>query len=320
MEGLPSLKVGTCGWERIYQYAPPSIRKGKSALQVYSKYFSIVEVNSSFYRFHKPETYRKWRQSVPRDFEFTLKCHRDITHTYRMNPKRTVDIFQRVIEDVKRLNAKVLLLQTPASFKATSMTLNGVEDFFASVDYGGVRLCWETRGDSWRTEDIKGRFRAVLERYGITHVTDVLKDDPIYAEDLLYFRLHGLPDYNLRYSYTNDELETLWNRVKSLQDEMGVSEVYIFFNNYQMYRDGQRFLSLVETGRLPESPFGVRSIVDALRPFEDWPATKQELLDKCGEWYTWIEPNRAIKLKEILSKLKDKRYKSVEDILKEDLT
>ena len=80
------IKIGTCGWARLYQAVPLSERKGKSILQAYAEHYPVVEVNSSFYNFHRIGTYRKWREETPPDFEFTLKCHQSISHEERLKP------------------------------------------------------------------------------------------------------------------------------------------------------------------------------------------------------------------------------------------
>lgn len=75
-----TVKIGTGVWSRFYQTVPPSERKRKGALQTYARHFLVVEINSSFYNFHKVDTYEKWRRETPLIFEFTLKCHQSISH------------------------------------------------------------------------------------------------------------------------------------------------------------------------------------------------------------------------------------------------
>lgn len=65
-----TIKIGTCGWTRLYQAMPPLERREKSILQTYAEHYPVVEVNSSFYNFHQTTTYKKWREETPPDFEF----------------------------------------------------------------------------------------------------------------------------------------------------------------------------------------------------------------------------------------------------------
>src|SRR2546425_10241503 len=50
-------------------------------LEAYAKAFRFVEVNATFYRQIADSTARRWRGQVPSDFVFSLKAHRDVSHT-----------------------------------------------------------------------------------------------------------------------------------------------------------------------------------------------------------------------------------------------
>ena len=310
------IKIGTCGWSRIYQYAPPSLRKGKSSLQTYAEYFDVVEVNSSFYKHHRKSTYESWRRSVPPNFEFTVKCHKDVTHRFKLKPvKECMEAFNSTLEGTLVCGAKALLLQTPSSLKPCEETFSTAEEFFRSIDTGGIPIAWETRGDEWFKNDNLKRLKILLEKYDVTHVTDILKAEPAYVSDLAYFRLHGLPGYNLIYSYSNEELKQILIKSEKIEDE--VEDVYVFFNNYAMYSDGVRFKRLLKGEELAESPFGPESLRIALNTFEDWPASKDKLISNCGEWYVWVQPNKRVKLKNILNSFSDRTYRDIEDLVAE---
>lgn len=305
--------IGTCGWSRIYEFLPPS-RLEFGELRAYSELFTAVEVDSSFYRFHRPETYRGWRMSVPEGFEFTLKCHRSITHEAMMRPTdEALRGMERMMEAAEACGAGVLLLQTPASLRACEESYKGLEGFFERFKEGEVRLAWEPRGSSWESGEGLDFLREFLERLNIIHVVDPLKGSPAWTGDTLYFRLHGLPGYNLEYSYTNEELETLREKTKPLEGR----RVYIFFNNYAMYRDAYRFKRLLEDGVLPPSPFGPRSVLWALQAYEGWPSSKMELIERCGRWRCWVSPDRRVPLGEVLKHLRDDVYRSVEEVFEE---
>jgi uncharacterized protein YecE (DUF72 family) len=70
--------VGTAGWSvdrKVDRFA----RTG-SMLERYASVFSGVEVNSSFYRRHRPATWQRWHDSVPGGFMFAVKLARTVTH------------------------------------------------------------------------------------------------------------------------------------------------------------------------------------------------------------------------------------------------
>src|SRR6185295_3166607 len=64
--------VGTAGWNIPRVHAPRFAAEG-SQLQRYASLLSAAEINSSFYRPHKPETYERWAAAVPRGFRFAVK-------------------------------------------------------------------------------------------------------------------------------------------------------------------------------------------------------------------------------------------------------
>jgi len=303
--------VGTCGWSRLHEAVPPSRLRGRPALQAYADLFPAVEVNSSFYRFHRAGTYRRWRQITPGGFEFTVKCHKSITHRWMLRPtEEAVENMARMLEAAEACGARVLLLQTPASLKASEETIKRAEALFSGVRRDDIRLAWETRGASWETAEARRELREVLERFDVIHVTDPLKLDPVRVGDAAYFRLHGLPGYDLRYSYTNGQLEDLRRRLKRFED---AERVYVFFNNYAMYRDAMRFQRLLAEGRLPPTPFGPRSVAWTLRAFEGWPAGRDEILERCGRWRCWVAPDRSVPLGDVLRHFENRIYGGPED-------
>ncbi len=308
--------IGTCGWSRLYQALPPSRRRGRSVLQAYADLFPVAEVNSSFYRFHRVETYRRWREEVPESFEFTIKCHRSITHEERLRATETaLGNMQKMAEAAEACGAEALVLQTPASLRAGEKTLREAERFFERAERGGTSLAWETRGESWEGEEARRALRELLERYGIVHVTDPFKIEPVALGEFTYFRLHGLPDYNLRYTYTNGQLLHLYKLLKGYERKTG--RVYVLFNNYAMYRDAERLQALHREGELPPTPFGPRSVWWTLRVLEEWPSTKEQLLSRCGRWRCWVEPDRSVELGTILQRFRDRTYTRLEEVLEE---
>src|SRR6188768_857106 len=77
------IRIGTAGWSL---YKPPAGRfpGTGSHLERYAAMFDAVEINSSFYRPHKPETYARWAASVPAGFRFAVKLPKAITHERRL--------------------------------------------------------------------------------------------------------------------------------------------------------------------------------------------------------------------------------------------
>src|SRR5689334_2372840 len=56
--------IGCAGWSIPRQYAAYFPDQG-THLERYAQQLPAVEINSSFYRPHRPETYARWAASVP---------------------------------------------------------------------------------------------------------------------------------------------------------------------------------------------------------------------------------------------------------------
>lgn len=77
------IHLGCAGWSLPREYADEFVQSG-SHLQRYAARLNAVEINSSFYRPHRPGTYARWASSVPEDFRFAVKLPKIITHDQRL--------------------------------------------------------------------------------------------------------------------------------------------------------------------------------------------------------------------------------------------
>src|SRR6476620_9198879 len=82
-EMAPAVYVGCAGWSIPKEHAG-RFPAGGSHLERYAGRFNAVEINSSFYRPHRPETYARWAASVPESFQFAVKIPKEMTHTRRL--------------------------------------------------------------------------------------------------------------------------------------------------------------------------------------------------------------------------------------------
>ena len=57
------------------QFYPPRTMTAEERLWWYSRYFDVVEVNSSFYAIPSPETAATWVERTPPDFPFNVKAY-----------------------------------------------------------------------------------------------------------------------------------------------------------------------------------------------------------------------------------------------------
>jgi len=293
------LKVGCCGY-------PVSMRR-------YQETFKVVELNSTFYKYPKPETVKKWRETAPKEFEFTVKAHQDITHKHRMNLEQTCESLDTMKTVCHILDAKVLLFQTPASFKPEK--LQETAEFFEQFNRENLVLAWEPRGPLWEPAETREKLKAVLENLDVSHVTDPFRSMPVYTGKTAYLRLHGHGERMYYYQYSNEELGILHEKAKFF--DTGDRQVYIFFNNLTMFEDAQIFRSYVETGFFPKPIIIGREAVKNVVCRTRYPTTKTELMEKTGWRLVELENHKQVKMADLLKRLLHSNYGSPEAVMKE---
>lgn len=281
----------------------------------YFENYGLVELNSTFYEYPRLETVEGWREKAPENFEFTVKAHQDISHKSKM---RLDDACLKAFEEMKQickiLKAKILLLQTPGSFRPDK--LDDAEKFFRAVDREGLTLVWETRGLEWEKLEVYGKLSRVLKRLDVVHVTDPFRVLPAYTSQIAYFRLHGLGKELYYYQYSDLELRKLGEIVNSFEKEG--KTVYVLFNNLSMFEDGLRLMHYLSRGEFPKirgavGLESVKSVVEKTR----YPAPKGMLIKKVGWRLVEIEEGKQVKLADLLAELPSKTFKSAEELLNE---
>lgn len=186
-----TFRIGTAGWSIASQYADRFPNQG-FALERYAARFSCVEVNSSFYRSHRPSTWSRWNAIVPPDFRFAVKVPRAITHERKLID--CSDLINRLIEETSGLGEKlaVLLVQLPPRFGFRSSV---AEDFFLELAAATpARIVCEPRHASW----FEAESDQLLARLGVARVAADPARVPAAAAPggwlgLSYWRLHGSP-------------------------------------------------------------------------------------------------------------------------------
>lgn len=88
-----SIRIGIGGW--TYEpwdksFYPDDLAK-KRQLEYASRQLTAIEINGTFYRLQKPDTYKKWAEQTPDGFQFALKAH-----NYCMSRKTKDDMQQAV--------------------------------------------------------------------------------------------------------------------------------------------------------------------------------------------------------------------------------
>jgi uncharacterized protein YecE (DUF72 family) len=209
----PEVRVGTAGWA-----IPRDVRERFDAdgtrLERYSRRFRCAEINSSFYRPHRPSTYARWAASVPDGFRFALKVPKEITHTRRFVD--AVEPLERFLAESAELGEKrgVLLVQLPPSFAYDALLAAA---FFAAfrARYDGLLAC-EPRHPTWFANDADDLLKnARVARVAANPAVVPQAGAPGGWDGLLYYRLHGAP--RTYYSpYDEPELHAVAERLRAV--------------------------------------------------------------------------------------------------------
>lgn len=87
MSAAPIL-VGTCNWADHKGFYPEELEHGRQQrdkLSFYARYFSVVEIDTTFYGIPKPQVVSGWVERTPPEFSFNIKAFRSLTGHEREN-------------------------------------------------------------------------------------------------------------------------------------------------------------------------------------------------------------------------------------------
>jgi uncharacterized protein YecE (DUF72 family) len=115
--------------------------------------------------------------------------------------------------------------------------------FFSKINRGELALAWEPRGD-WKAHPEE--ITKLCEELEFIHVVDLMCREPVSKHPIAYIRLHGLNprEYNYNYGYSLAELKQLVSKTRTLTKKH--SEVYILFNNFEMYENAVQLMRLLK--------------------------------------------------------------------------
>src|SRR5437588_9723490 len=142
-------------------------------LSWYAQYFSVVEVNSTFYSVPEPTLVRRWCDVTPQDFVFNIKLHQLLSHhstpakllpralqkKLRLEANAKVGLTTATMDEVLRAFAPsleilrraeklgVLLLQLSPAFSPRKHKLNELENVLQLA--GDFRVAVELRNRNW---------------------------------------------------------------------------------------------------------------------------------------------------------------------------
>ncbi|UNQ74109.1 DUF72 domain-containing protein [Infirmifilum sp. NZ] len=221
--------IGTSGWD-YEDWIGPFYSRETGLFSQYARVFNTAEVNSTFYALPTSRFLENLFRVSPRNFVFSLKMYKGITHKKLLNPKlaeQELELFFKSLEPVRttgKLGA--ILIQLPP---------RGVEEIpwfrdFLEALPKGYRYAVEFRDTSWLREET---YRT-LSDLGIAYtIVDepLLPPEIVVTSDFSYVRWHGRgerPWYY--YHYTIEELREWVPRLQKLAENTRLLLGY--FNNH----------------------------------------------------------------------------------------
>ncbi|WP_337187485.1 DUF72 domain-containing protein [Phenylobacterium sp.] len=218
-------RLGTAGWSIPRAVAGEFPAEG-AGLERYAARFNAVEINTSFYRPHRRETYERWARNTPPHFRFSVKVPRAVTHHAKL--AGCDPLMARFLSEAAGLGAKLgpILVQLPPSLAFDPAVAT---DFFAALRtrFSGAVVC-EPRHPTWFGV-------AADELLQANHVGRVAADPAPHPEAARpggwaatsYWRLHGSP--RMYYSAYEDAVLRALARAMLRRDES--SDSWCIFDN-----------------------------------------------------------------------------------------
>lgn len=219
------IRIGTSGWHYnhwVGPFYPPELPKTKW-LQFYAEHFDTVEVNNTFYRLPKESSVKNWYRQAPKNFLYTVKANRYITHIKRL--KDASEPLERFLQIAEILEKKLgpVLWQLPPNFHKDLELLQT----FLKLLPKKILAVFEFRHQSWFSEDTY----EMLNRFNAGFCTHDMPGNPtphIITGNVIYLRFHG-PTGKYAGNYSKSALRDWAKWTKEHIEE--VRSVYAYFNN-----------------------------------------------------------------------------------------
>ncbi|MCD2323771.1 DUF72 domain-containing protein [Sphingomonas sp. IC-56] len=223
--GCAAIHIGCSGW--IYPHWRgrfyPDRLAVKNWFAFYAEHFDTVEINNSFYRLPKPETFDAWAAQAPGGFRYAVKANRFLTQAKKL--KDCEEPLERMMPAIRHLGQTLgpILYQLPPRFRLNLERL----DSFLQLAPKDVTNVFEFRDKSWYIDEVF----ALLERHGASfcaHDMPELQSPALAVGPIAYVRFHGGEGkYWGRYS---DERLLAWADWM-VAEARGGREVWAYFNN-----------------------------------------------------------------------------------------
>lgn len=162
------------GW--VGDFYPQGTRS-RDFLHLYSRRFTTVEGNTTFYAIPNQETVKRWAAQTPAEFKFCLKLPRNITHNGLLKPY--INDALKFAEIMRPLGNRLapMFAQLPPSYPPSS--LDDLTAFIQAWQQTQIPLAIEVRHRHWFKQPHASNLTNILQNLGIGRV--ILDSRPIYT-------------------------------------------------------------------------------------------------------------------------------------------
>ncbi|MDD5259104.1 MAG: DUF72 domain-containing protein [bacterium] len=259
-----ALKIGTSGYSfadwkgEIY----PRTLSPVNMLSYYEQElgFNTVELNFTYYRQPNARTMASMVRKTHRDFQFTVKANKGLTHDLWNEDGRlqnNQDVFKEFLAGIEPLAVHrqlgAVLAQFPVGFNNNAENRDYLAQFKERM--GQIPIIIEFRNNSWATADTYQLLRNY--GFGLCSVDEpqLPRLMPMITEvtgDIGYFRFHGRNPHwfkttvaeRYNYLYNKEELKEFIPKIRQVFAKTKIT--YLFFNNCHGGKAVKNALQLME--------------------------------------------------------------------------
>lgn len=221
------IHIGTSGWNYDHWKGPfyPDDLPQEKWLDFYKSKFRTVEINNSFYQLPEKQTFKRWKETVQKDFEFSVKASRYITHMKKLkDPGEPVERFLDTVQALGE-NLGPVLFQLPPRWHQNHERL----ELFLEVLPKTHRYTMEFRDESWWSDETIRLLKKYNVAWCIFQLAGTLSPKEVTA-DFVYIRLHG-PERAYQGQYDAQTLGGWAGAINSWKDQG--KDIFCYFDNDQ---------------------------------------------------------------------------------------
>lgn len=254
--------IGTSGfsyedWKG--EFYPVGI-SSKEMLSFYCRVFPAVEINSSYYAVPSRASVAEMARKTPADFRFTVKAHKDITHSERCDSKTIKTLLASIepLKDSGKLGC--VIAQYPWSFRPSNSSHARLAELAEIMK--NIPTVIEFRNSAWNNDETIELLRELGLGFCCVdgpELKELMPRTCAASSNIGYVRFHGRNTQKwwshektwerYDYLYTEDELAEWIPKITALADK--TESVYVFFNNHYRGKAAQNARMLARMLSIP---------------------------------------------------------------------